>query len=190
VIADYVHYSEYTKVVPGTPLRRYATYDQPSVSLRQRHAEPVLNRNGWQDTITVNRPVDGRPKAVVGAIVAGEKVLGDPKAEAQRYVAHTFDNAIAVDMESFGVGRAVHDVRREVDYNPRLLIIRGVSDTVEIDEVILGGATPEADGQTDNNAQRREWKDYAAASAAAFASEIVGRLCDSDDLRKAEREAE
>jgi nucleoside phosphorylase len=185
VVGEYIHYSEYVKVVPAGTLRRFAVYDQPSVSLRQRHAETVLNLDNWQQRIQVEPPVEIDPRAVVGSIVSGEKVLGDPKAEAQHYVSTTYDDALAVDMESFGTARAVHDARRDVDYSPRLLVIRGISDTVDV-----AAGDDEADDAEDNNAERFRWKPFAAASAAAFAAAVVERIQATDDPRAETRAAE
>jgi len=81
-----------------------------------------------------------------------------------------YGDALAIDMESYGVARAVHEARSDPGYNPRLLVIRGVSDLVH--------AAPEGeDGDDDtaevNNDERARWKNYAAASAAAFAAATI-----------------
>ena len=54
--------------------------------------------------------------------------MGNPRHEAQRLAAAQYDNAQAVDMESVGVASTLAEQRKRVDYNPRLVVIRGVSD--------------------------------------------------------------
>jgi nucleoside phosphorylase len=174
VCADYLHYSEFRKIVGGTDRRRYSAYDQPSVSILNDHMRPAAYAETWRQRIAV-RPPDGQfePKVLFGSIVAGEKLLGDLDHEAHQYVIQEYDDALAVDMESFGFARAIHEGRADVRYNPRLAVIRGVSDIVP--------TTPEQ--VEDNNAQRRAWRPYAAAAAGAFASEVIGRFLDRADPR-------
>lgn len=140
VIVDYVHYGDFRKIAQGRDVLRFAAYDQPSVSLRQDTLESLAEEGEWLNAIRADRPEpheddpegegDGTPRAAVGGLVAGEKILGDPDHPEQQRVFVTFEHAIALDMESFGVARAVHDERRHADYNPRLAIIRGISDIV------------------------------------------------------------
>jgi hypothetical protein len=78
-------------------------------------------------------------------------------------------------MESFGVARAVHAARAGVDYNPRLVIVRGISDLVY-------GSEPATSTEL-NDQQRKRWKRYAAAAAAAFASAVASAILASPDPR-------
>lgn len=199
VIADYVHYGEFRKITESGDDLRYAAYDHPTVSLRIDTSEGVADDGGWRDRVAVERPTlkaDDRSgsdpdslNAEIGAIVAGEKIYGDPDHPEQERVLTTFENAIAVDMESWGVARAVHDRRTDPDYNPRLAIVRGISDIVRRPSPTTakpGGktqqpSTPKASGSMTssvvelaiNSGQRKRWKAYAAATAAAFAAAIV-----------------
>jgi nucleoside phosphorylase len=174
VCAEYLHYSEFKKIVSGRELRRYSAYDQPSVSIINKHMRPAAYAARWQERLEAQPPVDGfQPKVLFGSIVAGEKLIGDPGHEAHQYVVREYDDALAVDMESFGFGRGVHEGRGDVDYNPRLAVVRGTSDHVAV-------RVEEAE---DNNEQRRRWRPYAAAAAGAFAAEVVSRFLAVPDPR-------
>jgi nucleoside phosphorylase len=118
-------------------------------------------------------------------MIVGESVMGDPHHPEQRLAAGRIDNALAVDMESIGVARAVHRMRDAVDYNPRLLIVRGVSDMVAVAD-----SEDDADDQQledANNAQRQEWKPFAATAVALLAGRISARFLADPDPRAAVR---
>jgi nucleoside phosphorylase len=195
VVVDHVSYSEFTKNTPGKVARRYEPYDHPSLYLRGDIAEPLTLDENWQRFLPVEagRPGEGQPKVIVGNLVAGEKVQGDPENPFQMELLETFDSALAVDMESYGFGRGVYKGRRSVHYNPQCLIVRGISDIVEertadaVQEEVSGEAAPNAapaDGAAearlspplDNNATRKLWKRYAALTAAAFTRAVVEDL--------------
>lgn len=195
VVVDHVSYSEFAKHTPGKVARRYEPYDHPSLYLRGDIAEPLTMTEGWQRFLPAeaNRPAEGRPKATVGNLVAGEKVQGDPENPFQMELLETFDSALAVDMESYGFGRGVYKGRRSVHYNPQCLIVRGISDIVEErtpDAVLEEGSRDAAPNAApadaaaevrlpppmDNNATRKLWKGYAALTAAAFTKAVVEDL--------------
>lgn len=178
VVPSYLHYGEFRKLTTSGDLRRYVAFDQPSVSVRDSYVEPI-RRTSWADNIPVRAPTEiDRPKVIVGSLVAGEKVYGDPTHHEQQQIIGQFGDAVAVDMESYGVARAVFESRRTVDYNPRLLVIRGISD------LLLAEEAEENEGsQIENNEQRRIWKAYAAAAAATFAAAVISRFVASPDPR-------
>jgi nucleoside phosphorylase len=131
VVGSYLHYAEFVKRAETGDLARYFAYDQPTVSLRESYVDPIRREPTWQRRIAEGlRPQPGEPKVVIGSIVAGEKVLGNPRHDEQKAVVERFSDAVAVDIESVGVARAVHEARRAVDYNPRLVVVRGISDLV------------------------------------------------------------
>jgi hypothetical protein len=130
VVPDYLHYGEFRKLSGRGDHRRYYAYDQPSVSLREDHVDPVRYSGAWRARIGQQPPQACASNVVIGGLVAGEKVLGDPTHEEQRKVLRDFGSAVAIDMESVGAARAVHEERRWADYNPRLLVVRGISDFV------------------------------------------------------------
>jgi len=194
VVPHYLHYAEFCRLDPpskceravralarmvGLPssrprreLHRYFAYDQPSVSLRESYVDGVRVDGEWTSAISADRPEAGAPVVIVGSLVAGEKILGDPTHDWQRQVVEEFSDAVAIDMESIGVARAIHECRRDVGYNPRFLVVRGVSDLVRVRE-----------DAEDNRRERGRWKRYAACAAAAFAHRVGSRFLSSRDAR-------
>jgi nucleoside phosphorylase len=193
LVADYLHYCEFWKLTEGGDFRRYLPIEQPSPSLRAGHARPLARDFDLEGRIQVTPPqlAPGQrwpPRVREGSIVAGEKVMGNPKHQTQRDVAAHYDNAQAVDMESVGVASALAGERKRVDYNPRLVVIRGVSDIIRV----IDPNAPETDEQRqqakqENDAQRQSWKRYSAAGAAVFCCALVERLLRQPDLRRAVR---
>lgn len=189
VVPDYLHYAEFGKIAEGEHLARYVPYDQPSAGLLISEVEAARVGNEWKERIDMDPPEEvnveaGRewPRAVVGgSLLATEKILSDPKDKFQSMIIKRHKDAIAVDMESFGVARAMHDARSSVNYNPRLLILRGISDYVYEEE---------EPGQTSNQATRDKWKKFAAASASAFAFDVIGRILALQDERAELRNTE
>lgn len=161
IIADYIVYSEYLKLTHDRHLRRLTPHDQPSYYLRRRVAESIKYSEQWQDYIDEDRPDAAQPHVKIGNVVAGEKLLGDPEAVMQQELLQRFDNALAVDMESYGFARAIYLARSSIHYNPQGLVIRSVSDIVHDDN---------------NQATRDQWRNYAATTAAAFARAITDSL--------------
>lgn len=161
VIADHVELYEMRKLVDGQDRTRRTAIDHPSFLLRHQVALRAEEEERWLRRVTAQRPVGGEPKIIVGNLIAGEKILGDGANEYQKKILTEFDKAIAVDMESHGVARAVYEARGTRHYNINYLVVRGISDLVD-------GA--------DNNETRRAWRDYAASAAAAFASDIADRV--------------
>jgi nucleoside phosphorylase len=175
VVPNYLHYGEFMKITGRGELRRYYAYDQPTVSVREAHVEPARVADDWTRHAYAERPGEGAAKVITDrSLVAGEKVLGDPSHRDQQRVANEFTDAVAIDMESIGVARAMHVSRDAVDYNPRLVVVRGISDIVQIEEHV----------EVDAELQRAEWKPYAACTAAAFARELADRVLATPDPRQ------
>lgn len=184
VVPNYLHYSEFRKLTSEGDLRRYASYDHPSISILDSYVHPIRRRDEWLAEIDLPRP-DGSaapPQVVIGSLVAGEKLYGDPSHQEQRLVVSRHEDAVAVDMESFGVARAVAESRRSVDYNPRLLIVRGVSDLVRAADE-KSDPSESTKSAEDNSEQREKWRPYAAAAASAFAAAVVKQVLESTDPR-------
>jgi nucleoside phosphorylase len=161
IVADFVDYYEFRKVVDGRNQMRRIPFDQPSLLLRHRIAEQVISEGTWTNRLTVACPGGTLPQAIVGNIISGEKLMGDPNNDEQRRILNEFDKALAVDMESYGLARAVFRSRESVHYNPQYLIIRGISDLIN---------------QPGNDQQRQQWREYAANTAATFAAEVVRKV--------------
>ena len=168
LIADQVTYVEFLKLKPGVgPLMRSYAIDHPSVPLRKSVATPIqktfslANHLDEIDFGETDRPGNGTFKIYIGNIVSGEKVYGDVQSHVQKQLLKPFDKAMAVDMESIGMARAVCDGRSSFWYHPRYAVIRGISDLVSA---------------ANNDDMRQDWKVFAATAAALVAFEFVRRL--------------
>jgi nucleoside phosphorylase len=187
VVASYLHYGEFRKLSEDGDHDRYLAYDQPSAMIRSKQVHPVRRSAEWKLLVTVDPPEpDHDPKVLVGPVLAGEKVIGNPEHHEHQRALSRFTDAIAVDMESYGAGRAMHSARTHVDYDPLLLVIRGISDIVRQPQGDPGELVDRA-AELANSEQRRLWKGYACAVAAAFTAAMVERLLNRADLRCAIR---
>jgi nucleoside phosphorylase len=166
VIPDYIHYCSFAKLSNKGQQRRYIPYDHPSLSLHSNYAAPFRDDNSWITPIVYSlTPGSRAPRVLVGGLVAGDKVYGDPTDTEQIRIVTEFDDAIAIDMESVGLCRAVADARRTSQYNPRLLVVRGISDLTR---------------ENANNAQRSTHKNAAARIAAIFAHRVVQDILENE----------
>jgi nucleoside phosphorylase len=188
VLADYLHYTEYMNFSEEAGEQvKYIAMDQPSARHRETYADPVRLADQWQIDIPEPRPGPGDTTVYPGSIIAGEKLLGDPTNPKQKEILERYPDALAVDMESAGVGRAIHESRFDVRYNPALLVIRGISDLSRVEP-----APDSANGTilVTNQRERDLWRPYAAAAAAAFALAVASVVLDSPDLREGMRRAD
>jgi nucleoside phosphorylase len=164
VVAEYISYAGYWKYKEGMTLERKLPHDHPSNYLMQNFIEPLRVRaDRWRPKIKQPRPPEANqaePKMVIGEIVSGNSLYGDPNNAEQRRIMSYFDKACAFEMEGFGVGRAVHSFRNSVYYNPQFLVIRGVSDFVDKDAA-------------QNQASRVKWTPYAVHASAAVAMTLI-----------------
>ncbi len=162
VVADSIVYTEFMKITDGKHFLRYLPVDHPSIHLRKTIVKALMRSVDLSAVVKVERPEAPQPpKILEGQIVCGDKVMGGVEDNMQAQLLAPFDKAIAVDMESIGMARAVCECRTSVWYNPRYLVIRGISDLVSAQE---------------NGETRAKWKSYAAHAAASVAKEFVGRL--------------
>jgi len=166
VVPEYIHYSSFAKLSEKGQQLRYIAYDHPSMCLHSNYAAPLRFDDSWMsDELRGLLPQGKRPRVFIESLIAGDKVLGDPTSEEQIRLLQQFDDAVAVDMESVGLCRAVAAARLSPSYNPRLLVIRGISDIVN-DEA--------------NNAQRAANKVAAATIAAIFAKRVVDDIIEHE----------
>lgn len=191
VVADVIHYLAFRKLTAGRDQQRHYAFDQPTSELIGRHSRPVALGFDLDERVTAIAPERAPeqawpPQIHHGPIVVGEKVLGDPSHPEQQDAVSRFDNALAVDMESVGIARAVHELRTTVTYNPRLMVIRGISDIVHASPDAGEAAISDDQAEVavvDNNAQRTAWKAYAAAAAAAYVGAMTERFLALPDAR-------
>jgi nucleoside phosphorylase/predicted nucleic acid-binding protein/biotin operon repressor len=113
-------------------------------------------RSRWQPRVA---PTAGRaPHVHLKPIVAGEVVLADQDSELRQRIGERFNDAGAIDMESYGVYEASHRTETPA------LAIRGLSD-------LIGDKRA---------AEDRRWQPRAAANAAEFAVALLRRADDDD----------
>ena len=171
VVANFIDYSGYWKLKDDIFYMRRNACDHPSLHLISNFAE-ALSRSpaAWQSRLAATEDTDA-PKVVIGAVVAGEMLMGDSENAEQQRIMSFFDKALAFEMESYGVARTVYEFRSSVHYNPQFLIIRGISDLVN-------------EGAAENNAVRANWTPRAVRAAATFALILVERLLQSQSADK------
>lgn len=165
VLVDQVTYAEFLKLDPeATAKARTYAMDQPSLPLRRNVSIPLSKTFRIRDALTPEHqpPLADAPcKIHIGSLVSAEKVMADPKSQVQEELLKPYPKALALDMESVGMARAVCDGRSSFWYHPRYAVVRGISDLVAADE---------------NNLQRSQWKAFASHAAAIVAHEFVRRL--------------
>ncbi|SEF89085.1 Nucleoside phosphorylase [Actinacidiphila yanglinensis] len=128
-----------------------------------QHARAVAAFDTWHRRIEAVSPQDGdpstahppsAPRAFVGALAAGGKLVAHGRSATAQLLDRTASDTLAVEMEGSGFLRAAY-ANEEV----RALVVRGVSD-------LLG----DKDGEHD-----RYWQPVAARHAAAFAFELLAQ---------------
>jgi nucleoside phosphorylase len=159
LIADYVSYVEFLKLDGKSMRSRAYVIDHPSLPLRRNISQPLSKDFSIRENISIAAPRKKAPLRIhIGSIVSGEKIYGDVNSEIQKQLLEPFDKALAVDMESIGVARAICDGRSSFWYHPRYAIIRGISDLVD---------------SPDNNKKRAQWKKFSANAAAVVAKRFI-----------------
>jgi tetratricopeptide (TPR) repeat protein/nucleoside phosphorylase len=121
-----------------------------SYPLEQRVRQEV-SEEAWQARLNSSLP-DPAPRAHIGALVAGEKVLASTQSVVYTQIKATYGDALAIEMEGHGFLQAVH-----VNHDMHGLVIRGISDLID------GKAAADAGGS-----QIR-----AAHHASAFAFQVL-----------------
>ncbi len=159
VAATKVYGYESGKVVEGAFLPR-PNVGFVSYRLEQR-AKAEAREDHWLERIKA--PVSQlSPQALVGALVAGEKVVASTKSKVYQLFRDSYSDALAVEMESHGVLKAV---RAHPEINA--LIVRGISDLID----------KKGEADTAGN------QEIAARHASAFAFQVLAKL----ELEKAEK---
>ncbi len=194
VVSEFVHYSDYRKVEADGDLMRHHRLEQPSSFLIQQARGVKNNEDSWHRWLGARW--DGatrRPAVSEQEIVVGEQIQDNPLAETQQFLMRTFDRAGAAEMESAGVGQALHSLRRVPTYAPLYLSIRGISDLIwargahdplTAEDLVRGeshyaSVHSDADELGDlagKTSERALWSPRAAEAASAFALALVQRL--------------
>lgn len=142
---------------PGKDEKEFKTrteFGESSYPLVQR-AMAVAQEGKWLERAGIGKDAQPPPKALVGPIAAGAKVIASHEAESYQLLRETFSDAVAVDMESFGFLRAVYSQQGTM-----ALAVRGISDLVH-DKAV---------------ADARGSQPMAASHAAAFAFQVLAEL--------------
>ncbi len=121
-------------------------------------AQHVARMPDWRRRITDR---GGDPKAILGPIAAGSKVVASETGAVRQFLREQFSDAAAVEMEGLGLLAAAYHV------NVPAVVIRGVSDRADRDK-------------------SDDWQARAAGNASAFAFELLSvvqlpRLAESGD---------
>lgn len=124
----------------------------------------------WTEGIKQQAPIQRTtPKIIPGNIASGDKVVDDPSDEFWQSVKNAWDDKIhAVEMEGLGAAHAAKSLMEDGKV-VRFLMLRGISDMPQSSE----------NGNLEHNQQRTKerdlWKQFASASAARFAIELIRR---------------
>lgn len=125
-----------------------------SYDLVQR-ARAVVRNQSWISRIKEPNAKFGKPKAFVGAIAAGERVVASTESKTFKFIKSNYGDSLAVEMEGRGFLTATHA-------NPQVssLVIRGISDLVH--------------NKSDDDDDLRQ--EIASKNVAAFVFEILATL--------------
>jgi len=158
VAANKVYGFEYGKVEDSGFKTRPSVYN--STHALDQRARAVARRQDWLKRLPIPLP-DPAPKALVGPIAAGEKVLASTSSETWNLIKQSYGDALAVEMEGHGFLAALH-----ANQHVEALIIRGISDLIE--------------GKREADAANSQV--VAAQHASAFAFEVLAKLGESREF--------
>ena len=128
-----------------------------SYNMVQR-AKAVARNPEWTKRILDTTP-ETAPRAYVGSIAAGEKVVASTKSDVYKFLRDNYSDALAVEMEGRGFLEATHA-------NPQVssLIVRGISDLINDKSAV------------DDHIRQQ----IASRHASAFAFEVLAHLQPSE----------
>lgn len=138
--------------------RANAFHPRPEVFLSaytfEQRARAVRLKGGWKNRFDPQL-THTNPKIFVGAIAAGEKVIGSMRSDVAKFIKEGYGDALAVEMEGRGFLDGVH-----INHPVQGCVIRGVADLLDKKE------------ETD----KAGWQLIAADAAAAVAFEMLASL--------------
>jgi nucleoside phosphorylase len=119
-----------------------------------QRARAEARRQDWLKRV-LGAEVDSSPRAFIGPIAAGEKVIAVTESELYKFLKNNYNDTLAVEMEGRGFLEATH-----ANQQVMALVVRGISDLI--------------DNKSDlDDAVRQE---IAARNASAFAFEVLAKL--------------
>lgn len=119
-----------------------------------QRARAEARRQDWLKRV-LEAVVDLSPRAFVGPIAAGEKVIAATESELYKFLKNNYNDTLAVEMEGRGFLEATH-----ANQQVMALIVRGISDLI--------------DNKSDLDDDVRQG--IAARNASAFAFEVLAKL--------------
>ena len=128
---------------------------QSSYSLIQRARVEARKADWLQRVLGSTQAMNSSPRAIVGPIAAGEKVIASTRSDAFAFLRATYEDAIAVEMEGHGFLQATYR-----DQAVQALIVRGISDMID----------------DKRKRDTQNFQEVAAHHASAFAFEILAKL--------------
>jgi nucleoside phosphorylase len=161
VIADVVHGYEYGKIDEKFEPRGNWTKNTDLGLFTS--ASTYAHRNIWQKRIIASPPEVFDPRAIIGEIASGEKIVDNHTNEFFSRVHNRWPKIKAVEMEGTGVGSAIEQAHG-LGISVGFMVIRGISD------ILLVGKSDDKFGGTE---VRDAWKAYASDTAAAFTMEWI-----------------
>ena len=192
LLSEYVHYGDYRKVSADGNRMRHHRLEQPSSSLIKDARTLARDPGSWHRWISDRWKDAGRmPEATQQEFLVGEQIQDDPFDATQQFLMRTYDRAAAAEMESAGLGQALHSLRVDATYAPLYLSVRGVSDLIwaraegmELtpEDVELGKTFYDEKYEDmpvsvkDKTSERALWSPRAAEAASAFALALVQRI--------------
>ncbi|WP_147453977.1 nucleoside phosphorylase-I family protein [Tessaracoccus antarcticus] len=196
LVSEFVHFGDFRKDTNRGKFMRYHRIDQPSSFLLGEARGVINDPASWHRCLGENwADATRKPNAKEEEFLVGEQIQDDPLDATQQYLMHTFDRAAATEMESAGVGQALHSFRRDAVYAPLYISVRGVSDLIwargsggplegeadlEKARVSYSSQHDDVDGRAaasdDKTDERQVWSPRAAEAASAFALALVRRL--------------
>jgi len=123
----------------------------PSSYALEQRARSVARKDEWLARLD-NASPNLTPQVYIGALAAGEKVLGSTQSSLYTLLKANYGDSLAVEMEGHGFLAAVH-----ANHTVHGLVIRGISDLID--------DKPTADAVG--------WQEMAARHAAAFAFQVL-----------------
>jgi nucleoside phosphorylase len=166
LVAEFVYGYEFGKLDAGEFAHR-PDYDfHPDASLLA-YAEALVEapERQWLKRVLTPRPDKKDPICTnlhIGYVASGDKVVDDPSHTLFATMKQQLPKLHGIEMEGAGASAAIRQqqTREAIGF----LMVRGISDEP---------GSGMSDGGTE---QRKEWKTYAAACAAAFTAELIDRF--------------